>query len=163
MFRPNLYKSKVTDITVDELSALNVDTLFLDVDNTLSTHHGKEYVDGLENWLKYMRDNGISLILTSNSKKERVEPFAKGINLDFVSMSLKPLPRGFRIALKRLNVKRKNVCVVGDQIFTDVLGAKLFGLKVILLKPILREDKISFKIRRYLEKIIIKILRIEVQ
>ena len=163
MFRPNLYKNRVTDITVNELKSLNVNSLFLDVDNTLSTHHGKEYVEGLDNWINYMKENGISLILTSNSKEQRVEPFAKGIDLDYVSMSLKPLWRGFKIALKRLGVKRNNVCVVGDQIFTDVLGAKLFGLKVILLKPILPEDKPSFKIRRFLEKIIIKIGRIEVQ
>ena len=163
MFRPNLYKNRVTEITADELKRFGINTLFLDVDNTLSTHHGKEYVEGLDDWLLYMKENGISLILTSNSKRERVEPFAKGINLPFVSMSLKPLCRGFIIAMKSLNVKRKNVCVVGDQIFTDVLGAKLFGLKVILLKPILPEDKLSFKIRRYLEKIIIKIERIEVQ
>ena len=71
MFRPNLYKNRVTDITVNELKALNVNSLFLDVDNTLSTHHGKEYVEGLENWLTLMKDNGISLILTSNSKNEK--------------------------------------------------------------------------------------------
>ena len=89
MFRPNLYKYRVTDISVEDLKRLKVNTLFLDVDNTLSIHHGKEYVEGLFNWLSIMKENGISLILTSNSKFQRVEPFAKGIALDFVSLSLK--------------------------------------------------------------------------
>ncbi len=163
MFRPNLYKYRVTDISVEDLKKLKVNTLFLDVDNTLSIHHGKEYVDGLYKWLSNMKENGISLILTSNSKFQRVEPFAKGLDLDFVSMSLKPLSRGFRIAKKRLGADKNEICVVGDQMFTDVLGAKLYGVKVILLKPILLEDKISFKIRRYLEKVLIRLLKIEVQ
>lgn len=160
MFRPNLYKIRVTDITVENLKQLGVNTLFLDIDNTLSTHHGKEYVDGLFEWLEEMKNNNIKLILTSNSKNERVEPFAKGIAVDYISMSLKPLSRGFRIAKNRLNVNKKDIVVVGDQLFTDVLGAKFFGVKVILLKPILLEDKLSFKIKRWLERIIYKIYKI---
>lgn len=160
MFRPDLFRKRVTEITVSDLKQMGVDTLFLDVDNTLSTHHGKEYVTGLEDWLSLMKREGINLILTSNSKEKRVKPFALGLGLDYVSLSLKPLWRGFTIAKKRLNVKRDKIAVVGDQMFTDVLGAKIYGLKVILLKPILPEDKVSFKIRRYLEKILFKILKI---
>lgn len=157
MFRPNLYKKRVTDISVYDLRKLGVDTLFLDVDNTLSTHHGKEYVEGLNDWLEMMQSAGINLILTSNSKQARVEPFAKGLDLDFVALSLKPLSRGFNIACRRLDVKKKQIAVVGDQLFTDVLGAKLYGVKVILLQPILLEDKPSFKFKRWLERIIFKI------
>ena len=160
MFKPNLYKLKVTDIKTSDLKALGVNTLFLDVDNTLSTHHGFELADGLLEWIDEMKKSGINLILVSNSKRSRVEPFARSINLQFVSLSLKPLFKGFCEAKKRLNVKRKNICVVGDQLFTDVLGAKLFGVKVILLKPILLEDKLSFKFKRYLERIIFKIEKI---
>ena len=160
MFKPNLYKLKVTDIKPSELKKLGVNTLFLDVDNTLSTHHGFELADGLLEWLKQIKDKGIKLILVSNSKQSRVEPFAKSIDLPFVSLSLKPLSKGFNPAKKRLGVKKKNICVVGDQLFTDVLGAKLYGVKVILLKPILLEDKLGFKIKRYLEKIIFKIEKI---
>ena len=160
MFRPNLYRIRVTDITVEDLKQLGVDTLFLDIDNTLSTHHGEEYVEGLFEWLEEMKNNNVKLILTSNSKNERVEPFAKGIGLDFIPMSLKPLSRGFRIAKKRLSVKKSQIVVVGDQLFTDVLGAKFFNVKVILLKPILLEDKLSFKFKRALERVLYKIYKI---
>ncbi len=160
MFKPNLYKLKVTDIKLADLELLSVDTLFLDVDNTLSTHHGFELADGLLDWLSEMKTAGIKLILVSNSKISRVEPFAESINLPFVSLSLKPLPKGFLAAKKQLGVNKKSVCVVGDQLFTDVLGAKLYGVKVILLKPILLEDKIGFKFKRFLERIIFKIEKI---
>lgn len=160
MFRPDLYKKKVTDITAEELNEMGVDTLFLDVDNTLAVHHGEQYTEGLEDWLECMKNSGIKLILTSNSKRERVEPFANGLSLPFVEMSLKPLCRGFRIAGKYTGASKRQICVVGDQLFTDVLGAKLYRVKCILLKPILPEDKIGFKIKRYLEKIIFKIEKI---
>ncbi len=160
MFKPNLYKLGITDIKPGELKMLGVNTLFLDVDNTLSTHHGFELASGLLEWIDEMKKEGINLILVSNSKRSRVEPFANSINLPFVSLSLKPLAKGFNEAKKRLGEKKKNICVVGDQLFTDVLGAKLYGVKVILLKPILLEDKLGFKVKRYLEKIIFKIEKI---
>ena len=160
MFRPTLYKNRVTEISLDDLKKLGVEALFLDVDNTLSTHHGKVYVEGLQDWLDLMSASGIKLILTSNSKNERVEPFAKGLKLDYIAMSLKPLSSGFRKAKRKLNIDKKKICVVGDQLFTDVLGAKLYGVKVILLEPILLEDKPSFKFKRKLERIIFKIEKI---
>ena len=102
-------------------------------------------------WIDNIKNSGIELLILSNSKKRRVGPFAEGLGLDFVSLGLKPLPFGFIRALKALKLKRSKVALAGDQIFTDVLGARLIGLKVFLLEPIKLEDGISFKIRRYFE------------
>ena len=103
LLKPKIKLNRVTDISVEILKKYGISALVLDVDNTLSTHHGKELTEGLENWLKTMRENNIKLIILSNSKKKRVEPFAKKINLDFISLGLKPLPFRFSAALKKLN------------------------------------------------------------
>lgn len=156
MLIPDIYLNRVTDITPDILNYLNVKGLILDVDNTLSTHHGMQPVDNLNEWLATMKAGGIPLIILSNSKEKRVKPFASKIGLKYLSLGLKPLPFGYIRAAKKLNLKVKDVAIAGDQIFTDVLGAKLSGAKVILLKPILLEDKLSFKIRRNLERKLLK-------
>ena len=148
IFLPDIKLGKVTDISVELLNKFGIEALILDVDNTLSTHHGQILTDGLPEWLEYMKNNGIKLTVLSNSKEKRVKPFAEKIGLDFISLGLKPLPFGYLRALKALKTKRKNTAIVGDQIFTDVLGGNTVGVKTVLLTPIKPEDGFSFKIRR---------------
>lgn len=153
--KPTIKLDRITEITVELLKRNDIKALILDVDNTLSTHHGQNLTEGLGEWLEIMQKNGIALLVLSNSKRRRVEPFAAKIGLDFISLGLKPLPFGYIRALKRLGFKRKETAIVGDQIFTDILGGKAVGVKTVLLTPILPEDGWSFKIRRSLEKKII--------
>lgn len=160
MFKPQFKFNRITDISFDFLIENNINALILDVDNTLSTHHGEELVDGLESWLETMKKNGIKLLILSNSKRVRVEPFANKISLNYISLGLKPLPFGYIRALKFLKSKRKSTAIVGDQIFTDVLGGNAVGVKTILLTPILPETGWSFKLRRRLEKILYKIYKL---
>ena len=156
IFKPHIKRERIADITLDDVKSLGVSALLLDVDNTMSTHHGMQLTDGLLEWLRLMQQNGIKLIVVSNSKRARVEPFAKKINLPFISLALKPLPFGYLRGARAVGEKRRNVAIVGDQLFTDMLGGFLSGTKKILLTPILPEDKLSFIIRRKLEKIIMK-------
>ena len=156
MFKPNFILNSVTDITVEFLDKNNIKALLLDVDNTLSTHHGTVLVDGLVEWLKIMNDNGVKLIVVSNSKKWRIEPFAAKINLPFVSLALKPLPFGYAKGVKMAKSPKRNVAIIGDQIFTDVLGANLYGIKSLLVRPVKLEDGWTFKVRRYFERKLLK-------
>ena len=151
LLKPTAREFRVTDITPEQLKGMGVSALLLDVDNTLSTHHGTVLLDGLIDWINNMQHSGIELLILSNSKERRVKPFAEGLGLGFVSLGLKPLPFGFIRALKKLKLKKREVALAGDQIFTDVLGARLMGIKVFLLEPIKLEDGVSFKIRRKLE------------
>ena len=152
MFKPQYIFDKIWDIPFEFLKDNKINAVFLDVDNTLSTHHSQTPLEGLDEWLDKMKKNGIKLIILSNSKKARVTPFANKLGLDFISLGLKPLPFGLIRAKRRLGLKAKNVAMVGDQIFTDIIGANSCGLNTILLEPIKLEDGKSFKIRRKLEK-----------
>lgn len=156
IFKPHIKRDRITDITVDDLKRYNIKALLLDVDNTMSTHGGQHLTDGLAEWLAVMSDNQIKLIVLSNARKSRVEPFAKRINLPFIHLGLKPLPFGYWRAVKALKVKRKNAAIVGDQLFTDMLGGWLSGVKKILLTPIQPENKRSFIIRRRIEQMFLK-------
>lgn len=160
MFRPNVKLDKITDITVSILKKYNIDSLILDVDNTLSTHHGQVLTDGLSEWLLNMRENNIKLTILSNSTSKRLDPFAKKIGLDYISLGLKPLPFGYIRALKALGSKRKNTAIVGDQIFTDTLGGNIVGLKTVLLTPIKPETSLRFRMKRRVERFLIKALKI---
>lgn len=152
LLKPDIKLHGITDITVELLNKYDIKALLLDVDNTMSTHHGTILTDGLMEWISNMQQNGIKLMVLSNSKRFRIEPFASRIGLPFISLGCKPLPTGYLRGVKALGEKRKNVAIVGDQIFTDILGGNILGVKSILLTPIKLEDGWSFKVRRRLEK-----------
>ena len=153
MLRPNFIINQITDITVDFLKEQNIKALFLDVDNTLSVAHAdKTLREGVLEWLEEMKQGGISLMILSNAKKKRAEKFAKSIGLDVVGLAAKPLPFGYLKAVKNLNESKRTTAVVGDQIFTDVFGGRLAGIKTILVTDITPEQTLSFKIRRKIEQ-----------
>ena len=160
MFKPKIKLDRVTDITPEILNKYGIRALILDVDNTLSTHHGQVLTDGLTAWLFKMRSRGIKMTVLSNSTSKRLEPFAKKIGLDYISLGLKPLPFGYLRALRRLKTKRRETAIVGDQIFTDVLGGNLVGVKTILLNLIEPETSLRFRMKRKVEAKLIKWLKI---
>lgn len=139
LFYPTLYRHRITDITLHDLEQLGVRGLLLDVDNTLTTHGSQYLAPEIEAWLASMRDAGIVLTIVSNSWEWRVAPFANRLGLRHISLSCKPSPLGFWRAVRRLHLKRNQCAAVGDQIFTDVMGARLGGVPCILLDPIQKE------------------------
>ena len=158
--KPRIKLEKVTDITIDILNKYGIKALILDVDNTLSTHHGQVLTDGLSEWLDLMRQNDIKMTVLSNSNSKRLTPFAKKIGLDFISLGLKPLPFGYLRALKRLGTKKKETAIVGDQLFTDTMGGNFVGVITILLTPIKPESSLRFRMKRRVERFVIKKLKI---
>lgn len=156
LFSSNKILKRITQITPELLGEMGIEALLVDVDNTLSTHHGTVLIDGLLDWIELMHNNGVKLIVVSNSKYKRIKPFAQKIGLPFVSLACKPLPFGYSKGVKMTGHNKKNCAIVGDQIFTDVLGANVYGIKSILVRPVKLESGLSFKIRRYFEKKILK-------
>ncbi len=161
IFRPDIKLDRITEITVPLLEKYGIKALILDVDNTLSTHHGQHLTEGLEDWLKYMKESGIKLTILSNSTDKRLTPFAEKIGLDFISLGLKPLPFGYLRALKRLGTEKSETAIIGDQIFTDIIGGKSAGVKTVLLTLIEPEKSLRFRFKRRIERFIIKKFKIE--
>lgn len=156
MLQPKFRFYRVTDITPEFLRQHGIKGLLLDVDNTLSIDKGQELLEGLPEWIATMQANDIRLTVISNAAKKRLIPFAKKIGMQFVHRAGKPLFWGYLIGCKRLGLRKKETAMVGDQIFTDTIGANLIGMTSILVEPILLEDSASFRLRRRLEKKILK-------
>jgi len=156
LFAPRLMLGKMIDITPELMRSLNITALLLDIDNTMTTHDNPVPASGVTEWIENMKSKGFELVVVSNNSEERVAPFAQLIGLDFVSKGNKPLPSGFRRACEKLGINKKNAAVVGDQIFTDILGGNLLGAYTILTEPYQLEDMPFFKVKRALEKPIIR-------
>ena len=153
---PNAYLKNVKGITIDFLNKNNIKALILDVDNTLIDFN-KKMLDGVEEWCKNLKKQGIKLFIVSNSnKKTKVEMVAKKLELPYIHFATKPFKRGFKKAAKMLQEKNENIAVVGDQIFTDVIGANRCKMFSILVEPIEKKDLLVTKIKRPLENYIIK-------
>ncbi len=157
LFRPTFRRRRITDITVEELTSQGIKGILLDVDNTLTTHYCPDLSDEVAAWLKTVVGAGIALTVVSNAKRYRVEPFAAKIGLSCVWLAAKPLPFGFWRGVRRLGVSRRQCLAIGDQTFTDTLGAKLAGVRVVQLEPIqLEEDKPFMMFKRRIEAYILK-------
>lgn len=130
--------------------------LILDLDNTLSMHGSPAAEQGVTEWLSDMRGLGMKMIVLSNNTKKRVAPLAAELGLEFISFGCKPLTVGVSRALRKMRLPGKSVALVGDQIFTDIIGGNLRRVNTILVEPFHLEDKKSFKLKRKLESAVFK-------
>ena len=156
MLYPKEYLNSVKDITLDLLNKNNIKGLILDVDNTLISLDRKMPA-GVADWAKKLKEKGIKICILSNSNKlDKIDQAAKIIDVPYIFFAKKPLRSGFLRAKDLLRLDNENIAVVGDQIFTDVLGANRCEMFSILVKPIQEKDYLLTRIKRPLEKYIIK-------
>ena len=153
LLNPDFRFKRLTEITVEFCKKNKIKALALDVDNTMSTHHGQEPLRGLDAWMIRMKHDDIKLVIMSNAFDKRVRPFAEKMGLEYTSTSMKPLPFSYFKTARKLGVKRRNMAIVGDQYFTDILGAKFAGVRAVMVTPI-APDK--FKFRRAFENKFVK-------
>jgi len=155
LFYPDYYFKNITEIDTKLLKKNNIKGLILDVDNTLIDYDHK-FIDGLEEWYEKIKENNIKCCILSNSnKKEKVKRVAEKLGVPYIFFGTKPLKRGFKRAARILGMENKNIAAIGDQIFTDVVGANRCKMTSILLEPISERDIIVTVIKRPIEKYII--------
>lgn len=128
--------SSIYQLTPHMLKIVDVDCLFLDIDNTIRKYSETEPSKRTAELVKKLQNGGIKIILCSNNLKSRVKPFADKLACDFVAFSLKPSPLGMLRAWRKSGVSHKKIMVIGDQVFNDILAGKLIGLKTLLVLPI---------------------------
>ena len=140
MLLPDYYLRSVSDINLDELRARGVDTLLVDLDNTLLPRDGSDIPASARLWAQSLAENGFTICLVSNNWHERVSTVANELGIQLVAKAVKPLPFAFLKALRKVGSTRKRAAVVGDQMFTDVLGGKLLGMVTIMVLPLSESD-----------------------
>ena len=151
---PKEYFNNVREIKIEFLMKNKINALILDVDNTL-IDYDKNLPEETIKWAEELKEKGIKLYILSNSnKKEKVKTVAEKLNIQYEYFGKKPLKTGFKKVQQKLQEKSENIGVVGDQIFTDVLGGNRCKMFTILVEPIAEKDIWVTLLKRPIEKAI---------
>ena len=141
----------LTDLTPEYLKDQGIRLLMLDFDNTVVPYTTSDPTDEMAAWLKRMTQTDITLCVVSNSRKDRVKLFCEKWQIPCITHANKPFPKGIRQCLAGFDVPPEACALVGDQIFTDTLGANVCGVRPILVKAI-NNHNIWLKLRHIAEK-----------
>lgn len=153
---PNAHFNNVREITINFLQNNKINALILDVDNTLIDYDRNLPQDTVK-WAENLKKNKIKLYILSNTnKQEKVKEVARKLQIEYIYFAKKPLKSGFRKVQKILNEEPEHIGVVGDQIFTDVVGGNRCKMFTILVEPIAEKDIWITLIKRPIENAIKK-------
>lgn len=134
---PKRMTKALTDITPELLRSRNIRLLMLDFDNTIVPYTTDVPTQAMEHWLKNMNvQEDIQVCIVSNSHNDRVPAFCEKYGLDCITHAKKPFSRGIRQCLEKYGIPAGQAALVGDQIYTDTLGANCMGVTSILVKAI---------------------------
>jgi HAD superfamily phosphatase (TIGR01668 family) len=156
---PSLYVQSIYHIDLEAMKAQGVKGIITDLDNTLVSWDSPYATPKLVAWLEDVRNRGFKVCIVSNNKKTRVEEFARPLNLPAIYQARKPIRRAFRRAMNIMKTRPHETVVIGDQIFTDVLGGNRMGLYSILVLPVATKEWAGTKILRGIERFVLKDLR----
>lgn len=149
---PKELLNKVEEITIEFIQKNKLKALILDVDNTLIDYN-KNLSEEKIQWAKNLKGQGVKLYILSNSNnKEKVEKVANTLNIPYVLFARKPFKKGFLAIQKELQLNSEQIGVVGDQIFTDVLGGNRCKMFTILVEPIDKKDLLITAWKRPIEE-----------
>jgi len=147
---PTIIVDRLTDLAPTLLRKYGIDFLMLDFDNTIVPYTTNEPTPEMEQWLQDMLASEIGICVVSNSKRDRVVKFCSARGIPCITHSRKPFQKGIRRCQAQFRLDMKRTAMVGDQIYTDVLGGNCAGASSILVTPI-HLHNIWLKLRHVLE------------
>lgn len=153
-FYPDEYLDSTYVIDFEKLYRKGYRGIIFDIDNTL-VPHGAPADARAKMLFARLKKLGFSCCLLSNNQKPRVEMFNKEIGVYYIEDAHKPSTKGYEAAMRKMGTEKSTTIFVGDQLFTDVFGARRTGIYSILVKPIHPKEEIQIVLKRYLEKIVL--------
>ncbi len=155
---PNKILSSITQVDIDDLIARSIRGVILDLDNTLVEWKHEEVQEAVMQWIENVKSRGLQLCILSNSLRgHRVFRLAEKIGVTAIGQAKKPLQSGFHRAMKALGTTPENTVIIGDQMFTDILGGNRLGIHTIMVHPIHKSEFIYTRfISRPPERILLK-------
>ena len=154
--RPKLYARGISHIDPVGLRARGIRGAIVDLDNTLVGFRTRAPLEEDARWVARAKEAGVRVVVLTNNGTPWALQIAKDLDVPCIPNARKPLPGGFRRALDLLQLGAHEAVVIGDQLFTDVLGAKLAGLEVILVDPLVRRDPWNTRPLRWVEQILMR-------
>lgn len=153
-FYPDRIEKSVYNIDFDNLYALGKRGILFDIDNTL-VMHGADSDKQSERLFVRLHAIGFKTCIISNNDEERVRRFNKNINTNYVFKAGKPKKSAYTSGMKLMGTDIKETIFIGDQIFTDIYGAKRAGIDNILVERISDKEEIQIVLKRILERIVL--------
>lgn len=154
MLLPNIYQKDIFTIDYQKLKKIGIKCLIFDLDNTLALISEKECPNNIKKLITKLKKD-FKVLIISNNFENRLIPYSKALQIDYISLALKPLPIGLIKLKNKYHIKKKEMIMIGDQLVTDVFSGKLFGIKTALVEPLSLKDLKITGFNRYLENIIL--------
>lgn len=149
---PNEFVTSIFEITPEKLTELGIKGIITDLDNTLVEWDRADATDELVAWFEMMREAGIKIIIASNNNEQRVRKFAEPHGIPFIFRAKKPLGKAYYDAMVQLRLRRNEVAMLGDQLLTDIMGAKRQKIYTFLVRPVANSDGLVTKFNRFVER-----------
>lgn len=155
MIFPDMYCKNVQSVNISRLLYEGLEGVAIDVDNTLIDYN-QTLSDEVKNWVEKIKKSGLKVCILSNSNnKNKVKKVADTLDLEYVMVAKKPFKSGFKKACNLLNLDPVFVAVIGDQLFTDVIGANRMGMFSVYVEPINKKEHWYTRWKRPIEAFIL--------
>ncbi|HON42459.1 MAG TPA: YqeG family HAD IIIA-type phosphatase [Bacillota bacterium] len=155
LIQPDMRVDGVWDIDLDELSRRGIAGIIVDIDNTIAPWGTYDLSERAAEWLERARNRGFGVCLLTNNHRSRADWFARALGLPAVCGWVKPWRWGYRRAMHILGTRPDSTVMVGDQLFTDILGAKRLGIHAILVSPLGDKELPHTRFKRRLERFLL--------
>lgn len=159
-FCPDEYVESLASVEIEALKARGIEAVLLDLDNTILPWKGHDIPAGSAEWVRAAKEQGLRLCIASNTHNpRRLRQLAAELDLPCLHRILKPRRRGLFAALKAIGSEASKTAMIGDQVFTDVLGGNRMGMYTILVKPMARREFVGTKLSRVVERCLLACFR----
>ncbi len=156
---PDQYLDSIFEIDTGYLKSLGIKGIITDMDNTLVSWSDRNVYPRLSEWFAGLKKEGFKLFIVSNNSRDRGGKLAHDLDIPAIWYAIKPRRGAFRKAITTMDLAPHEVAVVGDQVFTDVLGGNRLGLHTILVTPISEKEFFWTKLTRMFERVVISRLQ----
>lgn len=157
---PEARVESVLDIPVEWIAQRGIRGVILDLDNTIVVWNEDDLQPEIIDWVGNLKKAGLEVCIVSNSSKfKRVEELSSQLGVKSVTLATKPSRRAYRLAFEVMSTQPEETLAIGDQMFTDVLGANRMGIRAVMVRPMSKRDFILTKFVRIVERIMLKVLR----
>ncbi len=154
-FYPKMYKKSIKDINYKKLKEIGIKCLIFDLDNTIALIDQQLITEDTKKILTDLKKS-FKIVIISNNITKRVKKYADYLKCDFVANAAKPLITGYKKIKKKYNLNNNEMCMIGDQLVTDIYGGNRFGMFTILVDPLGEKDLKITSLNRFIERKILK-------
>ena len=155
-FYPKKDVKTVFELNEKFFSSYNIKGVVFDIDNTLVTHDTPVPPKDILDYFDALEKKGIKIAIVSNNHAPRVDGFCKGLGYPYIARAWKPFKKNLCAIRDKLGLKSEEVCLVGDQIFTDIYGANRMGFYSVLVTAVGKNETNLVAIKRCFEKLVLK-------